>query len=32
LKLYVEGQAKEVVVFQRDVALSCGHNRRKEAW
>ena len=32
LKLYVEGKVEEVTVYQRDVELSCGHNRRKETW
>jgi hypothetical protein len=32
IKVYAEGGAKHVSVYQGGEMLSCGHNRREEAW
>ncbi len=32
VKVYAEGSAKHVSVYQAGEVLSCGHNRREEAW
>ena len=32
MKLYAEGDAKHVSVYQAGEILSCGHNRREETW
>ena len=32
IKVYAEGGAKQVSVYQAGEMLSCGHNRREEAW
>ena len=31
-KLYAEGDVTQITVYQRGAELSCGHNRREEAW
>lgn len=31
-KVYAEGVAKRLAVYQNGVTLSCGHNRREQAW
>ena len=32
LKLYAEGDVRQVAVSQSGAVLSCGHNRRQETW
>ena len=32
MKVYAEGDAKYVSVYQNGEVLSCGHNRREDAW
>lgn len=32
LRLYAEGDARYVAVYQNGEALACGHNRREEEW
>ena len=32
MKVYAEGDARHVSVYQNGEMLSCGHNRREEAW
>jgi hypothetical protein len=32
MKIYAEGDANDVSVYQSGKMLSCGHNRREETW
>ena len=32
MKIYAEGDATEVSVYQNGQLLECGHNRRREEW
>lgn len=32
MKIYAEGDANHVSVYQAAEMLSCGHNRREESW
>lgn len=32
MKVYAEGNTRQISVYQNGEELSCGHNRRKEMW